>query len=100
MSIRRAIRQYKENIQKSKDGDLDYELIYVYFGNQPTTSCCGIRWEDMQLAYGELTHKNFKYKLSMKLENGLESFWYPLFHKEEEFRKVINRKKKLKIIDV
>lgn len=70
MRLKKAIEVYRQNIEKSMKGELDYKLIGC--GSLGCGCISGIKWEGMKFDCGNLTVGNYKFKLSLELGNKLE----------------------------
>jgi hypothetical protein len=94
MNIRSAIKEYKQNINLTLNGEKDFKFIYC---DMSCNCIVGIKWDDMSFFYGRLKVKNgFRFKLSMNLENSLEFFYYPIIKNYDEIKTKLDRDKKLK----
>jgi len=94
MNIRTAIKEYKQNIELTLNGEKDFKFVHC---DMSCNCIIGIRWVDMSFVYGRLKVKNgFKFKLSMSLENSLESFYYAIIKNYDEIKTKLDREKRLK----
>jgi hypothetical protein len=93
MNISSAIKEYKQNIELTLNGEKDFQFIYC---DMPCHCIVGIKWCDMSFGNGQLKVKNgFKFKLSMNLENSLESFYYSIIKNYDEIKTKLDRDRKL-----
>jgi hypothetical protein len=94
MNIRTAIKEYKQNIELTLNGEKDFKFVNC---DMSCNCIIGIRWCDMSFVYGRLKVKNgFEFKLSMNLENILESFYYAIIKNYDEIQTKLDREKRLK----
>ena len=94
MNIRTAIKEYKQNIELTLNGEKDFKFVNC---DMSCNCIIGIRWNDMSFVYGRLKVKNgFEFKLSMNLENSLESFYYAIIKNYDEIQTKLDREKRLK----
>jgi hypothetical protein len=94
MNIRTAIKEYKQNIELTLNGEKDFKFVNC---DMSCNCIIGIRWNDMSFVYGRLKVKNgFEFKLSMNLENRLESFYYAIIKNYDEIKTKLDREKRLK----
>ena len=79
MSIKKEIKLFKENVEKSMLDPNYHQFIKCKLSCNCIT---GIKWHNLKFDNGVLTSKNgFNYKLSMKLENELSFEFYKLLKK-------------------